>query len=168
MTVDEARLDKLLGRFAVDVGAGFQVLAAVIGGRLGLYHALLAVMPAVPADVAREAGVDERYVREWLATQAAGGYVSYDAGTERFFLTEEQTLVLADPEGMQAAAANQPRTAQAELAQTVVPLEEHYGSPPGKRPLQPRIERVELTAPAHDDHRLSSRAARGGRNGPVG
>ena len=105
MTVDEARLNELLGRFVVDVGAGFQVLAAVIGDRLGLYRALRAVMPAVPADVAREAGVDERYVREWLATQAAGGYVSYDAGTERFFLTEEQTLVLADPEGMQAAAA---------------------------------------------------------------
>jgi SAM-dependent methyltransferase len=105
MVVDEARLNDLLGRFVVDVGASFQALGAVLGDRLGLYRALLAVMPAVPADVAREADVDERYVREWLAAQAAGGYVAYDPASERFSLTEEQAFVLADPNGMQAAAA---------------------------------------------------------------
>ena len=105
MTVDEAKLDELLGRFVVDVGASFQALGAVLGDRLGLYRALLAVMPAAPADVAREAGVDERYVREWLSAQAAGGYVTYDPASERFSLTEEQAFVLADPGGMQAAAA---------------------------------------------------------------
>jgi SAM-dependent methyltransferase len=105
MAVDEAEMNDLLGRFLVDVGASFQALGAVIGDRLGLYRALLAAMPAVPADVAREAGVAERYVREWLSAQAAGGYVSYDPGTERFFLTEEQAFLLADPEGMEAAAA---------------------------------------------------------------
>ena len=73
MSVDEARLNDLLGRFVVDVGAGFQALGAVLGDRLGLFRALLAVMPAAPEDVAREAGVGERYVREWLAAQAAGG-----------------------------------------------------------------------------------------------
>jgi SAM-dependent methyltransferase len=105
MAVDEAQLNDLLGRLVVDVGAGFQVLGAVLGDRLGLYRALLTTMPAVPADVAREAGVGERYVAEWLAAQAAGGYVSYDPGTQRFSLTEEQAFVLADPDGMQAAAA---------------------------------------------------------------
>jgi SAM-dependent methyltransferase len=105
MAVDEAKLNDLLGRFVVDVGASFQALGAVLGDRLGLYRSLLAVMPAVPADVAREADVDERYVREWLAAQAAGGYVTYDPASERFSLTEEQAFVLADPSGMQAAAA---------------------------------------------------------------
>ncbi len=105
MTVDETKLDDLLGRIVVDVGAGFQALGAVLGDRLGLYRALLAVMPAAPVDVAREAGVDERYVREWLSAQAAGGYVTYDPASERFSLTEEQAFVLADPAGMQAAAA---------------------------------------------------------------
>ena len=105
MTVDEAKLNDLLGRFVVDVGGTFQAIGAVLGDRLGLYRALLDVMPATPADVAEEAGVHERYVREWLAAQAAGGYVSYDPEGERFFLTEEQAFVLADPNGMQAAAA---------------------------------------------------------------
>ena len=105
MSVDEAELNDLLGRLVVDVGASSQALGAVLGDRLGLYRALLAVMPAAPADVAREAGVGERYVREWLAAQAAGGYVSYHPETERFSLTEEQAFVFADPHGMQAAAA---------------------------------------------------------------
>ena len=105
MTVDEAKLNDLLGRFVVDAGAGFQVLGAVLGDRLGLYRALLEVMPAEPAEVARAAGADERYVREWLSAQAAGGYVTYDPDTGRFSLTEEQAFVLAAPDGMNAAAA---------------------------------------------------------------
>ena len=105
MTVDETKLHDLLGRFVVDAGGSFQAVGAVLGDRLGLYRALLAVMPAGPADVAREAGVHERYVREWLAAQAAGGYISYDPETERFSLTEEQAFAFADPSGMQAAAA---------------------------------------------------------------
>lgn len=105
MTVDEAKLHDLLGRVVVDVGGTFQALGAILGDRLGLYRALLSVAPALPADVAREAGVGERYVREWLAAQAAGGYVTYDPASQRFSLTEEQAFVLADPNGMQAAAA---------------------------------------------------------------
>ena len=62
-------------------------------------------MPATPAEVAGEAGVGERYVRKWLAGQAAGGYITYDADTERFSLTEEQAFALAAPDGMQIAAA---------------------------------------------------------------
>ena len=105
MTIDQERLDALLGRFVTDVGAGFHAVNAVIGDRLGLYQALAAVMPATPEDVARHAGVDERHVREWLSGQAAGGYVTYDPDTERFSLTEEQAFLLAAPDGMQAAAA---------------------------------------------------------------
>ena len=105
MTVDEGRLHELLGRFVTDAGGSFQALGAVLGDRLGLYRALQAVMPATPAEVAGEAGVGERYVREWLSCQAAGGYVTYDPTTARFSLTEEQAFALADPDGMQIAAA---------------------------------------------------------------
>ncbi|MCW2698032.1 MAG: Methyltransferase type 11 [Modestobacter sp.] len=105
MTVDEAKLNDLLGRFVVDLGAGFHALSAVLGDRLGLYQTLAATMPATPADVAGTAGVGERYVREWLAGQAAGGYVTYDPAAQRYSLSEEQALVLAAPDGMQVAAA---------------------------------------------------------------
>ena len=105
MTIDEGKLHELLGRFVTDAGGSVQAINAVIGDRLGLYRALQAVMPAAPAEVATEAGVGERYVREWLSCQAAGGYVTYDAATERFSLTDEQAFALAAPDGMQIAAA---------------------------------------------------------------
>jgi SAM-dependent methyltransferase len=105
MAIDEGKLHEVLGRFVTDLGGSFQAISAVVGDRLGLYKALLDVMPATPNEVAAQAGVGERYVREWLSTQAAGGYVTYDPTTERFSLSEEQAFALASPEGMQVAAA---------------------------------------------------------------
>jgi SAM-dependent methyltransferase len=105
MAIDEGKLHELLGRFVTDLGGSFQAVSAVIGDRLGLYRALHAVMPATPVEVAEQAGVGERYVREWLSTQTAGGYVTYDPAVERFSLTEEQAFALVAPEGMQIAAA---------------------------------------------------------------
>lgn len=105
MTLDENKLNELLGRFVVDVGASYHALSAVLGDRLGLYRALQSTMPATSQDVAAQAGVAERYVREWLAGQAAGGYVTYDPADGRYSLTEEQTFLLADAAGMQAASA---------------------------------------------------------------
>ncbi|WP_028846355.1 class I SAM-dependent methyltransferase [Thermocrispum agreste] len=105
MAVDESKLKELLGSFVTDLGGSFQAVNAVIGDRLGLYRALLAVMPATPAEVAEHAGISERYTAEWLKSQAAGGYVSYDPATEHFSLTEEQAFALAAPDGMQIAAA---------------------------------------------------------------
>jgi ubiquinone/menaquinone biosynthesis C-methylase UbiE len=105
MPINEDKLNELLGSFVTDLGGSFQAISAVIGDRLGLYRALLAVMPATPAEVAAQAGVGERYVSEWLKGQMAGGYVTYDPTTERFSLTEEQAFALASPDGMQIAAA---------------------------------------------------------------
>jgi ubiquinone/menaquinone biosynthesis C-methylase UbiE len=105
MTVDETKLNELLGRFVTDFGGSYQALSAVLGDRLGLYRALQMTMPATPGEVAAEARVAERYVREWLAGQAAGGYVTYDSASGRYSLTEEQAFLLADTAGLQAAAA---------------------------------------------------------------
>lgn len=105
MAIDEGKLHELLGSFVTDLGGSFQAISAVIGDRLGLYRALHTVMPATPTEVADEAGVGERYVLEWLKTQTAGGYITYDPATERFSLTEEQAFALAAPDGMQIAAA---------------------------------------------------------------
>ena len=121
MAIREKELQDLLGRFVVDVGAGFHAVNAVVGDRLGLYRALNDVMPASADQVAAEAGADERYVREWLAGQTAGGYVTYDPDSERFSLTEEQAFALAAPDGMQLAAAFSLPVA---LAKNVGPLTE--------------------------------------------
>lgn len=105
MAIDEGKLHELLGRFVTDLGGSFHANNAVMGDRLGLYAALQAVMPATPEQLAAEAGVGVRYVREWLNGQAAGGYVTYDPTAGCFLLSEEQAFALAAADGMHLAAA---------------------------------------------------------------
>jgi hypothetical protein len=51
--------------------------------------------PMTSAELASKTGTAECYVREWLAAQAAGGYVTYDAASGRYTLPEEQAFALA-------------------------------------------------------------------------
>jgi len=97
MAISEDKLNQLLGKFVADFGATFHAGLVVIGENLGLYKAMAqAGAPLTSAELAQRTGTHERYVREWLCAQAAGGYVEYDADTERYFLTEEQAFALAD------------------------------------------------------------------------
>jgi SAM-dependent methyltransferase len=68
----------------------------VLGDRLGLYKAMARAGPLTAVELAARTGTAERYVREWLSQQAAGGYVVYDSGTDRFALPDEHASVLAD------------------------------------------------------------------------
>jgi 2-polyprenyl-3-methyl-5-hydroxy-6-metoxy-1,4-benzoquinol methylase len=95
MSVDMARLDAFMGHFVSDLGATLHAGMVVIGDSLGLYKAL-AAGPLTAGELAQRTDTDERYVREWLSSQAAGGYVQYDAATRRFSMTEEQVFALAD------------------------------------------------------------------------
>jgi SAM-dependent methyltransferase len=84
-------------KFAGDLGAAVAAGNVVIGDRLGLYRALAADGPATGPELSARTGTDSRYVSEWLAGQAAGGYMSYDQVTGRYSLTAEQAFALADP-----------------------------------------------------------------------
>ena len=68
----------------------------IIGDKLGLYKAMSGAGPMTSAELASKTGTAERYVREWLAAEAAGGFVMYDAATARYTLPPEQALALAD------------------------------------------------------------------------
>jgi SAM-dependent methyltransferase len=91
---DMDKLHAFVGQFVVDLGAAGHAGMVVIGERLGLYKAL-ASGPATSAELAAKTQTDERYVREWLSSQAAGGYVTYDAATDKFSLNAEQAFTLA-------------------------------------------------------------------------
>ncbi len=93
--VDMDKLNAFIGRFVGDLGAAVHTGMVVIGERLGLYKAL-ANGPLTPAELAARTQTDERYLREWLASQAAGGYITYDGATNRFGLDAEQAFTLAD------------------------------------------------------------------------
>jgi 2-polyprenyl-3-methyl-5-hydroxy-6-metoxy-1,4-benzoquinol methylase len=97
VAINEEKLNQLLGRSITDFGAAFHAGLVVIGESLGLYKALAqAEEPLTPAELARRTDTSERYVREWLCSQTAGGYVSYDPATQRYSLSEEQAFALAD------------------------------------------------------------------------
>jgi hypothetical protein len=96
VAINEQKLHELLGKGIVDFGATFHAALIAIGDKLGLYKGLAAGGHQTAADLAKRTGTTERYIREWLCSQAAGGYVSYDAATGKFYLTEEQAFVLAD------------------------------------------------------------------------
>jgi len=95
MALDMDKLNRFVGQFVGDLGAAVHAGMVVIGDKLGLYKAL-AHGPMTSGELARRTSTDERYVREWLSSQAAGGYVTYDPTTQKFSLTEEQAFTLAN------------------------------------------------------------------------
>ena len=71
------------------------MLLTHLGDRLGLYTAMADAQPIDAATLARRTGTNERLVQEWLANQAAGGYVDHDPATGRFRLPPEHAFALA-------------------------------------------------------------------------
>jgi SAM-dependent methyltransferase len=93
---DEAKMHAFVGKMVGEVGATLTGALVLIGDRLGLYRALAAQGPLTSEALASATGTHERYVREWLANQAASGYLEYDPHTQQFTLPPEHQPVLAD------------------------------------------------------------------------
>jgi SAM-dependent methyltransferase len=133
--IDETKLQAFMGQFVQDLGAALSVATVVIGDKLGLYKAMSDGMPVTAGELAERTGTDDRYVREWLSSQAASGYVTYDGQTERFTLPPEQALALAHddspafvPGAFQLAAAlikDEPKIAEAFRTGSGVGWHEH-------------------------------------------
>jgi 2-polyprenyl-3-methyl-5-hydroxy-6-metoxy-1,4-benzoquinol methylase len=94
--VDEAKLEQFMGQAVTDVGAAMNAVLVMIGGQLGLWKAMQGAGPMTPAEMAERSGVTERYCREWLAAQAASGYVECDPDANTFTLPPEQAMAFAD------------------------------------------------------------------------
>ena len=95
-TLDPKKVEEFLGKAISDVAATFHAGLVLIGDKLGLYRAMAGAGPMSPADLAKRTGARERYLREWLSAQAAGGYVIYEPATGRFTLPPEQAFLLLD------------------------------------------------------------------------
>jgi 2-polyprenyl-3-methyl-5-hydroxy-6-metoxy-1,4-benzoquinol methylase len=96
--VDTDRLMQFVFRAVDEVGATLNAALVVMGDKLGLYRALAGAGGLSPSELAERTGTTERYVREWLNAQAAGGYVAYDPDGGRYTLPPEQTVALTDPD----------------------------------------------------------------------
>src|SRR5438874_380968 len=96
VAIDGAKLEEFVFRAVDEVGATLNAALVVMGDKLGLYRELAGAGPLTPTELAARTGTTERYVREWLNAQAAGGYVEYDPDTETYTLPPEQTIALTD------------------------------------------------------------------------
>lgn len=92
---DSAQVEEFVGRVMGDTSAWMVTTMAAIGDRLGLWQALADTGAVTSAQLAERTGTVDRYVREWLASMASHGYLTYDPVTERFTLPPEHVPVLA-------------------------------------------------------------------------
>jgi SAM-dependent methyltransferase len=95
-TVDGEQLEQFVFRAVSEVGATLNTALVVIGDKLGLYRALAGAGPLTAAELAERTDTSERYVREWLNAQAAGGYLEYDPASGRYTLPPEQAVALTE------------------------------------------------------------------------
>ncbi len=112
MAVEKSNLEQMVERMIGELGVALSAALVLIGDRLGLYKAMVEAGPIDSAGLAQRTGTSERYVREWLAGQAAAGFVMHDPSTQRYWLSSEQATVFADesspafmPGGFQLVAA---------------------------------------------------------------
>src|SRR6476469_10033036 len=94
--VDGDKLMEFVFQAVGEVGATLNAALVVMGDKLGLYAAMAGAGQLTPVELARRTGVAERYVREWLNAQAAGGYVEYDGATGPYTLPPDEAIVLSD------------------------------------------------------------------------
>jgi SAM-dependent methyltransferase len=94
--LNEAKLHEFVMKAVGEMGAAMNAALIIIGDKLGLYKAMAGAGPMTSAELAAKTKTTERYVREWLSAQAAGGFVTYDAASHKFNLPPEQAMALAD------------------------------------------------------------------------
>jgi SAM-dependent methyltransferase len=95
--VDAEKLARFVTKAIDEVGATLNAALVVMGDKLGYYRILAARGASSPAELAEHSGTAEPYVREWLNAQAAGGYVTHDAG--RYALPPEHAVALTEEDG---------------------------------------------------------------------
>ena len=96
MDVDTDKLNAFMGKMVTDLGAAMNASLMLVGDKLGLYKTLAEKGPMNSSELAKATGTTERYVREWLAAQAASGYIEYDAASGKFSMTPEQNMIFGD------------------------------------------------------------------------
>ncbi len=121
--MNQDKLHQLVGQAVSELGAAVMGATVIVGDKLGLYKALASGGPMTAQQLAEKTGTAERYVREWLSTQAASGYVGYDAATKTFSMSPEQQAILSDENspfflaggfyGLESIYGNEPRLTDA-------------------------------------------------------
>lgn len=97
-SINPQKVEAFLGKVVNDLGAAFSITLSYMGDKLGLYRAMAFSGPLTSDEIAGRSGTKERYVREWLINQAAGGYIQYDPATGKYKLPDEHAVALTEEE----------------------------------------------------------------------
>jgi SAM-dependent methyltransferase len=98
-TMDPATTEAFQGLVVSEAAAAQSAACTYLGDVLGMYDSMAGAGRLTSGELAARTGTHERYVREWLANQAAGGYVLHHPEDGTFELPDEHAAVLADPAG---------------------------------------------------------------------
>jgi SAM-dependent methyltransferase len=115
--LDQARAEQFAGRMLEILNDTGIALLTSVGHRTGIFEAMAGRPPSTSAEIAEAAGLQERYVREWLRGMAVGRIVEYDPAEERYALPAEHAAFLtpaAGPDNLAAFAEYIPLLAQVE------------------------------------------------------
>lgn len=94
--MNEQKVHEMALRAVSDMGGAFVSALGYIGDRLGLFKAMAGKTPMTSTELAEQTHLNERYVREWLRAMVAAEYVEHEPESGKYFMTEEQALVLAN------------------------------------------------------------------------
>ncbi len=98
-TFDQAKAEAFAEKTIGVMTGGSLALMVSVGHRTGLFDKLAEMPPSTSDEVAKAAGLNERYVREWLGGMVTGGFIDYDAASQRYALPAEHATVLTRAAG---------------------------------------------------------------------
>ena len=91
--VNMEKLEELAGKVVGDVAGAMGVFMSYLGDQAGVFEAIDEAGPVSVEQLAQKTGMNKLYLREWLGSVTAAGYVTYNPDNETYHLTEEQALV---------------------------------------------------------------------------
>ena len=94
--LDQAKLEQF-GGLALDIlNKGGTAVMISVGHRTGLFETMAGLPASTPDDIAGAAGLQERYVREWLGAMVTGGIVEYEPDNGTYRLPPEHAAFLTE------------------------------------------------------------------------
>jgi ubiquinone/menaquinone biosynthesis C-methylase UbiE len=102
-----ARADAFADRMLGILNSAALAMATSVGHRTGLFDAMSCRLPSTSAEIAAQASLSERYVREWLAVMVTGGFVQYAPEGRKYWLPPEHALVLCSQSARSLATTTQ-------------------------------------------------------------
>ena len=95
-TIDRSKLEEFMMKAVGDMASSLGAMMIILGDRLGLYKAMAKSGPITSEELSTQTNTAERYIREWLASQAAAGYITFNSKDKTFSLSPENAMVLAN------------------------------------------------------------------------